>query len=67
MDIEKFVDQIKPKPDDFNKDDFIQYCEYMSGYITTQPDIIVKDYYKEMYKYIEMINEEHIMSMIYQK
>ena len=61
MDIEKIVDEIKPKLDDFNKDDFIQYYEYMSGYITTQPDIIVKDYYKEM------INEEHIMSMIYQK
>ena len=67
MDIEKIINEIKPKPDDFKKEDFIEYCKYMSGYITTQPDITVKDYYKQMYKVVEMINEEHMMAMIYQK
>lgn len=67
MDIEKIIAEIKPKPDDFKKEDFIEYCKYMSGYITTKPNIIVKDYYKDMYKYVEMINEEHMMAMIYQK
>jgi len=67
MDIEKIVDEIKPKPDDFKKDEFILYCEYMMGIIPTEPDIEVKKYYKDMYKYVEMINDEHIMSLIYQK
>lgn len=65
--MEKIIDEIKPKPDDFKKEDFIEYCKYMSRCTTIQPDIIVKDYYKDMYKYVEMINEEQMMAMIYQK
>lgn len=67
MDIEKIIDEIKPKPDDFNKDEFIKYCDFMMGNETKEPDIIVKDYYKEMYKYVEMVNEEQILNIIYQK
>jgi hypothetical protein len=67
MNIEQIIDEIKPKPDDFKKEDFIKYCDFMMGNETKQPDITVKDYYKQMYKVVEMINEEQMMAMIYQK
>jgi len=67
MDIEDIIEEIKPKYDDFNKDDFVIYCRYMMGFDTVKPDINPKEYYKDLYKEVEMINEEYIMSMMYQK
>ena len=56
---------------DEERDNFIKYCEYMmfSNYNDPQPisDEEYKDYFRSLYKYIEMVYEEDILEEHYGK
>jgi hypothetical protein len=56
---------------DEERDNFIKYCEYMmfSNYKKPHPisDEDCKDYFRSLYKYIEMLYEEDILEQHYGK
>jgi hypothetical protein len=62
MDIETIIDQLEPIHE---KDDFTQYCKFMMGFIQDKPDIVIKDYFRDLYKTVEMIYEEQILEKTY--
>ncbi len=49
----------------FNKTNFLIYCKFMifdNDGTTTPPDVICEDYYRTLFKHIEMLYEDQIIS-----
>ena len=56
------IDQILDRIDTsqlymFDRNDFLLYCDHMmfGEYL---PDIVIQDYYRPLYKYVEMLYED---------
>jgi hypothetical protein len=53
--------------EDFDRSNFIKYCEYMFWRNGDPPNIVVRPYYRKLYKMVEMLIEEDLIYKIYTK
>lgn len=47
----------------FDRRDFLLYCEHMM-FGTYLPDILIQDYYRDLYNYIEMRYEDQFQKYV---
>jgi hypothetical protein len=48
----------------WNKGNFKKYCLYMEYMIPIDDNIIIEDYFKPLYKYVEMLWEEEMHRLL---
>lgn len=68
MGIEEILDRIDTSElVGFNRENFLIYCHYMIFQDGPQPSVVLEDYYRSLYKCIEMLYEEQLQFAYYEQ
>ena len=68
MGIEELLDRVDTSDFvGFNRQNFLIYCNYMMFEEGPQPTVVLEEYYRSLYKFIEMLYEEELQCLHYRQ